>query len=171
MVIKVTYVLYPFLVLMLEQDLWDNNLTAETNMAKLGLRQSANRNVRPIAAQAAVKASPGGRATQSCEVARLFGNWSQNATRLRDFRDVNVDGDRWYFVLLQLRPVYASVLDFRLLIVHLCRRRRLFCRGSVVPHAALLRVGLLLSTMKCGKRSVEPVCERRVYTCLVIVRR
>lgn len=55
------------------KELWDNNLTAETNMAKMGLRQSANNDVRPLAIKAAVKATPGGKLMQGCEVARLFG--------------------------------------------------------------------------------------------------
>lgn len=53
--------------------MWDNNLTAETNMARMGLRQSANRGVRPPAAMAAARSTPGGRLTRGCEVSRMFG--------------------------------------------------------------------------------------------------
>lgn len=48
-------------------------MTAETNMAKMGLRQSANSDVRPLAIKAAVKATPGGKLMQGCDVARMFG--------------------------------------------------------------------------------------------------
>ncbi|CAN0519830.1 unnamed protein product [Ectocarpus sp. 12 AP-2014] len=52
---------------------WDSNLTAETNMAKMGLRQSANRDIRAPARRAAASAAPGGKIVESCEVSRLFG--------------------------------------------------------------------------------------------------
>ncbi|CAM9119267.1 unnamed protein product [Ectocarpus sp. 12 AP-2014] len=51
---------------------WDSNLTAETNMAKMGLRQSANRDIRAPARRAAASAAPGGKIVESCEVSRLF---------------------------------------------------------------------------------------------------
>ena len=42
-------------------------------MARLGLRQSANREVRAPALKAAAMATPGGRVPEACEVSRLFG--------------------------------------------------------------------------------------------------
>lgn len=48
-------------------------MTAETNMAKMGLRQSANRGIRAPAIRAAARAAPGGKIVESCEVSRLFG--------------------------------------------------------------------------------------------------
>eukprot|EP00903_Cladosiphon_okamuranus_P017401 g16027.t1 len=54
------------------RELWDNNLTAETNMAKMGLRQSANRDIRPAANRAAARSVPGGRLVEADEVSRLF---------------------------------------------------------------------------------------------------
>eukprot|EP00752_Nemacystus_decipiens_P007704 g6887.t1 len=54
------------------RELWDNNLTAETNMAKMGLRQSANRDIRPVANRAAASVLPGGRLVEADEVSRLF---------------------------------------------------------------------------------------------------
>lgn len=58
-----------------EKELWDNNLTAEANMAKMGLRQSANSGIRRAAVNAATKATPGGKLARGCEVARLFGEF------------------------------------------------------------------------------------------------
>ncbi|CAN0431918.1 unnamed protein product, partial [Hapterophycus canaliculatus] len=55
------------------RELWDNELTAEANMAKMGLRQSSNRDIRPRANRAAAAATPGGRLVEACEVSRLFG--------------------------------------------------------------------------------------------------
>lgn len=42
-------------------------------MAKMGLRQSANRDIRPAATRAAAGAAPGGRLVEADEVSRLFG--------------------------------------------------------------------------------------------------
>ena len=42
-------------------------------MAKMGLRQSANRDIRPAANRAAARAVPGGRLVEADEVSRLFG--------------------------------------------------------------------------------------------------
>ncbi|CBN75225.1 conserved unknown protein [Ectocarpus siliculosus] len=41
-------------------------------MAKMGLRQSANRDIRAPARRAAASAAPGGKIVESCEVSRLF---------------------------------------------------------------------------------------------------
>lgn len=42
-------------------------------MAKMGLRQSANRDIRPAANRAAARAVPGGKLVEADEVSRLFG--------------------------------------------------------------------------------------------------
>lgn len=44
-------------------------------MAKMGLRQSANRDIRPTANRAAVRSTPGGQLLEACEVSRLFGKF------------------------------------------------------------------------------------------------
>lgn len=51
--------------------MWDNNLVAEANLARMGLRANANNKaIRPLAY---AKAEARGRVAEGDEVARLFG--------------------------------------------------------------------------------------------------
>ena len=60
-------------------------------MARLGLRQSANRSVRAPALKAAALATSGGRVPDACEVSRLFGEFESLRTQ-RMYMPTNTNG-------------------------------------------------------------------------------